>query len=114
MSTLIVSGPIVTDTEILEAGQTLARGAALGKVTETGKLKLSAKTLDDGTEVSDGSENVYAILLDDADATAGDSTIGVIKAGEINEAALTFGNGHTAASTKEAFRMLGIYLKTIA
>ena len=115
MSTLIVSGPIVTDSEILEAGQTLKRGAVLGKVSATGKLKLSATVLSDGvTAVTDGSENVYAILLDDADATAGDTTIGVIKAGEINEAALTFGDGHTATSTKEAFRTLGIYLKTIA
>ena len=114
MNTLIVSGPIVTDSEILEAGQNLKRGAVLGKVSETGKLKLSATKNEDGTDVNDGSENVYAILLADADATAGDKRVGVIKAGEINAAALTFGKGHTAESTKEAFRTLGIYLKTIA
>ncbi|BCD61745.1 head decoration protein [Nitratiruptor phage NrS-5] len=102
---LIVGGDVVTDGAVLEAGQNLKRGAVLGKVDATGELKLS----DDAA--TDGSQSVYAILNEDCDASGGAKRCAIIIAGEVNANSLIFGGNHTAASTKDAFRDLGIYLK---
>lgn len=101
----LVAGEIITDVGTLEAGQNLQRGAVLGRVTASGELKLS------DTAATDGSEAVYAILNEDTDASAAAKSCALIIAGEVNSNSLIFGGTHTAASTKDAMRDLGIYYK---
>lgn len=98
--------PIVTDTLTLVSGQNLVRGALLGKITSGGKLTLSLSAS------SDGSQTPYAILADDCDASGGDKLCGVYLTGEFDPTAMTFGTAHTAASTKDGLRTLGIFLKS--
>lgn len=73
------------------------------RVTADGKLLLSLAA------AVDGSEDVYAILGEDVDATSADKEATVYLSGEFRAAGLTFGTGHTAASTRDAARALGIY-----
>ncbi len=96
---------IVTEGIELAEGQNLKRGALLGKMTDGGKCTLSAAAAEDGSQVP------YAILAEDTDATEGDVVTAAYLAGEFNEAALTYGAGHTAASVKEGLRGKGIFLK---
>jgi len=104
----LIAGPLqlVTDTVTLISGQTLTRGAVLGKITASGKYTLSLAAATDGSEVPS------VILADDVDASGGDKLAGVYLAGEFNAGAMTFGTGHTAASTKDALRDAGIHLKS--
>ena len=96
---------IVTSTDTLLSGNNLKRGTLLGKVS-TGGLTESLST------AIDGSQNPYAILAEDVDASAGDvpNTLIYIR-GSFDSAKMTFGAAHTANSTKDALRALGIYLK---
>lgn len=89
----------------LESGQNLTRGTLLGKITASGKYKISA------TGAGDGSETPSAILTSDTDASAGDKKTSAYVAGVFNQNALTFGSGHTASSVKDGLRDLGIFLK---
>jgi len=103
----IIAGdfPLVTRSGILAAGQNLKRGAVLGRITASGKLVLSASAS------SDGSQGVFAILADDeADATAEDVGVTVYITGQFNSPNLTFGTGHTAASTRDTLRTLSIHI----
>ena len=56
------------ETVTLLAGTSYAVGAVLGRITASGKMKLSTAT---GT---DGAQNAAAVLLYDVDATAADTT----------------------------------------
>lgn len=96
--------PIRTLQATLITGQNLNRGAVLGKITASGKLKLSLSA------AVDGSQDVYAILAEDMDATSEDKTVTIYVAGDFNSNAMTFGADHTADSTRDAFRDLGIYV----
>jgi len=96
---------VVTDAGTLITGQNLTRGAVLGKITASGKLNLSLSA------ASDGSQTPFAILAESADATSADKACSIYLAGEFNQAALTFGTAHTAATTKAGLRALGIFLK---
>jgi hypothetical protein len=58
----------------------------------------------------DGSQYPEAILAEDADATAGDVEALVYENGEYNVTQLTFGTGHTAATTRDVLRQKGIVL----
>lgn len=89
----------------IKSGQNLTAGTVLGKITSTGKCVKSLSAS------SDGSEDVYAVLAEDCDASAGDKTGTAFITGSINENELTFGTGHTADSTRDAFRALGIILR---
>lgn len=73
----------------------------------SGYLKKSA------TASVDGSQRPVAILVDDVDASGGDKVGATYVAGEFNEAAITFGTGHTAASVRNALREIGIHLVPI-
>jgi len=97
-----------TEAGTLEAGQNLTVGAVLGKVTATGKLKLNATEDAAGNAISDGSENPYAILIGDCDASAGDKSCSILKAGVVNENSLYVGLGQTVEATKEPMRDIGI------
>lgn len=98
--------PIVTDLLLIEAGQTLRRGAVLG-LAQSGKAKLLDKT------ATDGSQEFYAILAEDTNAETADQTAPVYLAGEFNAGALFFAEGTTAEDVKAAARMANVYLREI-
>jgi hypothetical protein len=89
----------------LISGQNLKRGAVLGKITTGGKYTLSLSAS------SDGSQTPATILGEDTDASGGDKVTIAHFGGVYDENALTFGTGHTAASTREALRDVGIKLQ---
>jgi hypothetical protein len=99
--------PRVTAGGILLAGQALPRGALLGKVALGGGLKLCGSA-----EVPDGSEDPYAILAVDCDATLADAACPIYLTGEFNEAAVIFGSEDTADTHRDALRAIGIHLKS--
>ena len=74
------------ETVTLLAGTNYPVGAVLGRVTASGKMKLSTAT---GT---DGAQNAAAVLLYDVDATAADATGIVVLRGPaiVSKAALVF------------------------
>lgn len=97
--------PLMTDTVTIVAGQNLKRGAVLGKITASGKYKLSASAAGDGSEVLD------VVLLQDTDATAADTAAPVALTGAFNARALIFGAGHNAASAKAPLRAKSIFVR---
>ena len=88
----------------LISGQNLTRGSLLGKITASGKYTLSLSAS------GDGSQTPVAVLAHTTDASGGDAVTNAYVRGDFNQNAVTFGTGHTAASTKEALRALGIAL----
>ena len=58
----------------------------------------------------DGSAVPVAILADDVDASGGDVACPTYVGGDFNDGEITFGAGHTAASTRDALRARGIHL----
>lgn len=90
----------------IASGANLTKGAVLGKITASGKYKLSASASSDGSEAPD------AILAETANAASADVQAVVYFSGEFNELALTLGAGHTAASIKAGLRDKNIYLRT--
>lgn len=98
--------PRVARVVTIASGANLAQGALLGKITASGKFKLSASAATDGSEVPD------AILAEAANATAADVQAVVYFSGEFNESALSLGAGHTLASVKAGLRDRNIYLRT--
>lgn len=103
---LVAGEDTITDGGVLIAGQNLERGALLGKITASGKLTLSLSASTDGSEVP------FAILNETTDATSADVRCPIILGGQVNSGSIVFGADHTAASTKDGLRDLGIYLKT--
>ena len=97
---------LVTDTVTVVAGQVLARGAVLGKITASSKFTLSTAAANDGSQVPS------VILADAVDASGGDKAAGVYLTGEFNAGKLILGAGHTVASIKDTLRDAGIFLKT--
>ncbi len=97
--------PLVTQGVTLEMGQNLERGALLGKVTASGKWKLSESA------AGDGSENPRAILVEDCDATAADEACLIYLTGEFNKEKVIFGTGHTAESVWDTLASFCIFLK---
>jgi len=96
----------VADSVTILTGQTLTRGAVLGKITVGGKFTLSA------SGAADGSQTPYAILAEDCDASGGDVTnVAVYIKGEFNENVLSFGTGHDATTVKAPLRDVGIFTK---
>jgi len=93
----------------------LTVGAVLGKVTATGKYKLSLSAASDGSQTPaailmggvDGSDSLT--LVSGTDAKAVVAVRGpVIVAGE----ALTIGTGHTIATVKAALLAAGVLVET--
>ena len=77
---------LTRETVTLLAGTNYRVGAVLGRITASGKMKLSTAT---GT---DGAQNAAAVLLYDVDATAADATGIVLMRGPaiVSKAALVF------------------------
>ncbi len=86
------------ETVTLLAGTSYAVGAVLGRITASGKMKLSTAT---GT---DGAQNAAAVLLYDVDATAADTTGIVVVRGPaiVSKAALVFDASVDDAAKKAA------------
>lgn len=96
--------PVRTRKVTLVSGQNVVRGAVLGIITTGGKYTLSLSA------AGDGSNTPRAIAAEDVDASGGDKDIVVYISGDFNETRLTFGTAHTADSTREGLRGLGIFL----
>lgn len=88
----------------LISGQTLSRGAVLGKITDGGKYNLSLSAAGDGSETPD------LILAEDTDASAGDVVTIAYERGDFDENEITLGTAHTVASVQEGLRAKGITL----
>lgn len=84
------------------AGDTIAIPVAAG----SGSYKLATAA------ATDGSQTPVAILVDAADASAGDVQAGVYLMGEFNGNALTLGAGITLAAATAALRTRSIFIKT--
>lgn len=95
--------PVVSGKGILKSGENRQRGTVLGRITATGKLVMSLAASEDD------SENIFAILAHDCDASGGDKECVFYKSGHFNASKLTFGTGHTAASLRDAARALSIH-----
>lgn len=57
----------------------------------------------------DGSENPYAVLAEDVDATSADKVVTGYLSGDFNEAKLVFGGSDTIATHEDKLRALGIF-----
>ena len=86
------------ETVTLLAGANYPVGAVLGRITASGKMKLSTAT---GT---DGAQNAAAVLLYDVNATAADATGIVVLRGPaiVSKAALVFDASVDDAAKKAA------------
>ncbi len=106
----IESNPIVLsdwradENGVLVAGTNYKAGMVLGRVTATGKLTLSLSAS------TDGSEEPYAILLGDVDATDSDLNGPILLGGKVDKNLLILGTGHTLASIEAGLRDKNIYL----
>jgi len=88
----------------IAAGANLERGAVLGKVTATGKYKLSAAA------ASDGSQTPVVVLLEDAAAESEDTEALVMITGSVVETGLIYGTGHSHATVWEPLSKQSIYI----
>lgn len=95
---------LVARTVTVLDGQTLARGAVLGKITAGGKYILSLAAATDGSETPD------LILAEDCAASGADKPALAYSRGDFLAQALTLGTGHTVASITEGLRAKGIAL----
>lgn len=102
---IVGDADLVTETGRIVTAGALTRGTLLGRANDSSgeyyKTSLAA--------AGDGSEVPVAVLAQDVAVPGNDAAIYI--AGEFNTRAMTFGAGHTAASTKNALAARGIYLK---
>lgn len=95
---LIASGyPVENQVETILSGETIVRGCLLGRVTASGKLKVSLAA------ANDGSQKPVFIAAYGMGTLAADTEAEVYKSGGFRLSALTLGAGHTAASVRAAF-----------
>lgn len=89
------------ETVTLKAGTNYALGAVLGKITASGKYRLSPNAVVAGDE---GAETAVAVLIAAVDATAGDKTGLVVARGPaiVAKAALVFDASVDNATKKAA------------
>ena len=93
------------ETVTVGATTTIARGSVMGKITADGKYIVSLSAAIDGSEVA------VAIAAEDiVNATAGalDYSASLFKAGSFNSTGVTFGTGHTVATTKDSLHNVSI------
>jgi len=100
--------PRVGEEVTILTGNNLTRGTVLGKVTASGKCVAC-----DSTAV-DGSEDPYAVLLQDTDASAADKVAPAALSGEFAAGQLTYGGTDTDATHKAAMRALCMYIKPVS
>jgi hypothetical protein len=97
--------PTVKSTGTLLTGQNLKRGAVIGVITASGKLKLCDKT------AVDGSQTAVHVLAVDCDSSAADAPAIVYETGIFNQNALIFAAGTVLADVKAALRSRSIFLR---
>lgn len=98
--------PVVTEAVTIASGAgVLTRGTVLGRITASGKCV----AVNSGN--ADGSQDPYAVLAHDVDATAADAVASVYLTGEFNEDELSFGGTDTADTHRVACRKIGIFFK---
>ena len=102
--------PYVEEGGTILTGLDLKRGTVLGKITASGKLV----AVDSAN--SDGSENPYGVLMEDAktDAPAGDKVAPVATSGQFIVESLIFGGSDTIADHKDAMRDINLLTKELA
>lgn len=100
--------PITTDRQTLLSGQVLERGALLGKISASGANLGKLKQCD--SAASDGSEEPYGVLVDDADASSGDMVIDVYLTGTFNGAKIGTVTGDDIDDFKDRLRVHGIFV----
>jgi len=88
----------------IASGQTLPRGAVLGKITSGGAYTLSASAAEDGSQTPD------LILGEAVDASGGAKQALAYARGDFDARAVTLGAGHTVPSITEGLRAKGITL----
>ena len=103
--------PRITQKVTLISGQNLTRGALLGVITASGKYTLSLSAAVDGSQVPS------AVLVDDCNASGGDTLCGVYQSGDFNTRAMTFGTGQATAGVPTtaciaSARQYNIYMHT--
>jgi hypothetical protein len=82
-STVSAAGTRSREMAVVLSGRTLPAGAVVGKVTASGKLVYWT------VDAVDGSQNVYGVLFDHADATGGDvKQVVLVRGAEANWAEL--------------------------
>lgn len=97
--------PVTTDSITVLTGQgVLSRGSVLGKVTASGKYKLT------DSESTDGSEDPKYILLEEVDTSSADVESVGAKSGNFNSNSLVFGGSDTIATHVDAMRDVGLYV----
>lgn len=84
------------------AGQVLAAGTVIGKITASSKHVKSLAASNDGSQDPD------MVLAESADATAGDVEAIAYETATVVATALTLGAGHTIAGIRPALRDKGI------
>ncbi len=107
---LVNDYPVQTQPATIASGQTLTRGAVMGRVTADDKYKLAASA------AGDGSETPVAVLAVDVDASAGDVAASVYVSGGFDKDKLNFGVGVDTDAAEKAFRTSGapLFIKTLA
>lgn len=96
--------PRVPEAVTLAAGQAYPVGSVLGKAAD-GKCALVDKAKSDGTQ------EVYGVLVQDVDATAADTPGVVCLTGEFNRNHLTFAAGNTWQDHVDAARKLCLFFR---
>ncbi len=99
--TLLASDDFYTESRTVAVGNVLTRGQLLGRITATGEVVAH------NPNATDGSQNIYGILAEDVDTTAGAyaATVylaGAFKAGALIPPVLT-------DAVKDALRAINIY-----
>jgi hypothetical protein len=89
---------------MIASGQNLKRGTVVGLVTTSGLVKQLAPAAEDGTELAIG------ILMDDADASAGNTkAVAVMREAIVAHNAVVWPSSITAAQQKAALENLKLY-----
>lgn len=98
--------PVASVDGVILEGQNIERGAVLGRITASGKWRLSLSASDDGSQVP------RAIALNAVDATEADKVGPIARTGDFNANAVILGAGHTVASVREGLADQNIYLRS--
>jgi hypothetical protein len=100
--------PKVEEIETIVSGQDIAARQPVGKITASGKWKLSDPAAEDGSEVVRG---LSAIAVD---ATAADVKAPVIKSGRFDEASIVLtSTDHTLATIKADLTGTPLFLANV-
>lgn len=91
------SYPIATQVETFASGEEIRRGTVLGRVSASGKIKISKAA------ATDGSETPMAIAVHDVDTSSGDADGETYRAGDFRLDRLILGAGHSETTLRAAF-----------